>query len=124
MFISIRDSPKLPNITRNSGTTIVDVLTQPISSVYNNFENFQDINSDLALGEAQSWLRVPIHRIDIQYQAESYVPILRNMDSIRQNNARASLSWRLTTREKEGIVENINSTRNQAEINKLVKLLQ
>lgn len=124
IFVSIRDSPKLRDISPAKGSTIIDDLTQPISSVYNNFENFQDISSDLLIGEAHSWLRTPIHRIDIQYQAENYVPILQHMDSIRQNNARASLSWRLTTREKEGVVENIQSDRNQEQIKKLIRLLQ
>ena len=84
----------------------MDELTQPISSVYNNFENFQDINSDLLISHAGSWFKAPIDRIDIEYQATDYLPILQKMDSIRQNSARASLSWRLTTREKRGIVAN------------------
>jgi hypothetical protein len=124
VFVSIRDSPKLRDVSPTTGSTIIDDLTQPISSVYNNFENFQDISSDLLIGEAQSWLRAPIHRVDIQYQAESYVPILQKMDSIRQNNARASLSWRLTTREKEGVVDNIRSKRNQEQLKKLIDLLK
>ncbi len=124
IFVSIRDSPKLRDISPTTGSTLMDDLTQPISSVYNNFENFQDINSDLLIGEGHSWLNVPIHRIDIQYQAESYVSILQQMDSIRQNNARASLSWRLTTREKEGVVDNIKSSKNQEQIKKLIDLLQ
>ncbi len=124
VFVSIRDSPKLRDISPAKGSTIIDDLTQPISSVYNNFENFQDITSDQLVGEAQSWLRAPIHRIDVQYQSENYVSILQKMDSIRQNNARASLSWRLTTREKEGVVDNIHSRRNQRQIKKLIDLLQ
>jgi hypothetical protein len=124
VFVSIRDSPKLRDINPATGSTIIDDLTQPISSVYNNFENFQDISSDLLIGEAKSWLHTPIHRVDIQYQAERYVSILQKMDSIRQNNARASLSWRLTTREKEGVVENIHSIKNQEQIKKLIDLLQ
>jgi hypothetical protein len=124
IFVSIRDSPKLGTIAARKGQTIIDDMTQPISSVYNNFENFQDITSDLLIGQAHSWMKVPIHRIDIQYQAESYLPILQQMDSIRQNSARASLSWRLTTREKDGIVRNIYSRQNMNEINKLLELLK
>lgn len=124
IFISIRDSPKLGTISARKGQTIIDDMTQPISSVYNNFENFQDITSDLLIGQAHDWMKVPIHRVDIQYQAESYLPILQKMDSIRQNSARASLSWRLTTREKDGIVRNIYSQQNRSEINKLLELLQ
>jgi hypothetical protein len=124
IFISIRDSPKLATILPKSGQTIVDDLTQPISSVYNNFENFQDINSDMLIGQAHSWLDLPIDRIDLQYQSESYVPILQKMDSIRQNSTRASLSWRLTTREKDGIYNGITSDRNKQELRKLVRLLE
>ncbi len=123
IFVSIRDSPKLREISPATGSTIVDDLTQPISSVYNNFENFQDMTSDQLISQAEAWLGIPIHRIDIQYQAENYVPILQKMDSIRQNNARASLSWRLTTREKEGIIGNMRSPRNREQVKKLVNLL-
>lgn len=123
IFLSIRDSPKLGTIMAKKGQTIIDDVTQPISSVYNNFENFQDITSDMLLGQAHSWLRVPIDRLDLQYQSDNYLPILQKMDSIRQTSARASLSWRLTTREKDGVISNINSYRNQQELKKLVRLL-
>ncbi|MFN3840158.1 MAG: patatin-like phospholipase family protein, partial [Cyclobacteriaceae bacterium] len=124
VFVSIRDSPKLGTIAPKEGQTIMDAITQPISTVYNNFENFQDINSDLMIGHARSWFKGKIERIDIQYQAESYVPILQQMDSIRQNNARASLSWRLTAREKNNIVETLHSSANQIQFEKLNQLLQ
>ena len=123
IFISIRDSPKLAAIPPKASQTLLDDVTQPISSVYNNFENFQDINSDLVIGHAKSWFKGPIDRIDIEYQSETYVPILQDMDSIRQNSARASLSWRLTEREKESIVNNIRSPRNQRALKKIKALL-
>jgi hypothetical protein len=124
IVLSIRDSPKLGTISEKKGQTIIDNFSQPISTVYNNFENFQDITSDNLLGYAKSWFNAPIDRVDIQYQAETYVDILNEMDSIRQNNARASLSWRLTTREKVGVVENIHTEKNQAELDRLKKLLE
>jgi hypothetical protein len=124
VFVSIRDSPKLRQISEKSSQTIIDNMTQPISSVYNNFENFQDITSDMLIGQAHSWLPLPIDRVDIEYQAENYSPILQKMDSIRNNSARASLSWRLTTREKEGVINNITSQKNREAIDKLVQLLK
>jgi len=124
VFVSIRDSPKLRQINEKSSQTIMDNMTQPISSVYNNFENFQDITSDMLIGQAHSWLPLPIDRIDIEYQSENYTEVLQKMDSIRNNSARASLSWRLTTREKQGIVSNIHSDKNREAIQKLVKLLE
>ena len=123
VIVSIRDSPKLGTIVPAAKQGLIDAITQPISTVYNNFENFQDINSDLSISFAKSWFKGKIDRIDIQYLPESYVPILQKMDSIRQNNARASLSWRLTTREKQGIVNAIFSPANQDEIRKLNQLL-
>ncbi len=123
VIVSIRDSPKLGVISPKTGQTIMDDITQPISSIYNNFENFQDITSDLLIGHAKSWFNGSIDRIDIQYQAESYVPILQKMDSIRQNSARASLSWRLTKREKQSIIDNMKSEANQQQLQKLKLLL-
>lgn len=124
VFVSIRDSPKLAPVPERKGQTLVDEFTQPISSVYNNFENFQDITSDLLIGYSSSWFRNKIDRVDIEYQTGSYVPILQQMDSIRKNNARASLSWRLTTREKQGLIENINSEKNQEAVQRLKALLE
>lgn len=123
VFLSIRDSPKLGSISAKGGQTIIDDFTQPISSIYNNFENFQDINSDLLIGMVKNWFGKPVDRIDLQYQAENYVPILQQMDSIRQNSARASLSWRLTTREKQGVIGNIQSPANTYQLQKLKSLL-
>jgi hypothetical protein len=124
IFVSIRDSPKLGNIAPRVKQNILDAITQPISNVYNNFENFQDINSDMQINHAKSWLKADIDRIDLQYELESYAPILQKMDSLRVNNPRASLSWRLTTREKYGIITSINSRDNQAQLARLKLLLQ
>ncbi len=102
---------------------IIETFSHPISSVYNNFENFQDITNDNLVTYANTWLTKPIERVDIEYQANTYVSLLNKMDSIRQNNARASLSWRLTTREKYGIIRNINTPSNSFQLNKLRDLL-
>jgi len=123
VFVSIRDSPKLATIAPKVKQSLIDGLTQPISTVYNNFENLQDINSDLSINHAKSWFEGEIHRVDLQYQSEGYVSILQKMDSIRQNNPRASLSWRLTTREKHGIVNAIYTPQNQQQVQKLLNLL-
>lgn len=124
VFVSIRDSPKLGNIAPKIKQDLLDALTQPISNVYNNFENFQDINSDMQINHAKSWLTTPIHRVDLQYELDSYTPILQKMDSLRINNPRASLSWRLTTREKQGIITSINLPGNQKELARLKTLLE
>jgi hypothetical protein len=122
LFVSIRDSPKLGAVGAKKGESIINSLTQPISSVYNNFENFQDMTADLLTGHAAQWLKAPIHRIDLEYEAERYNPAWGMTDSLQ--NGRASLSWRLTTREKMGVVENIRSDKNKKELSKLQQLLE
>lgn len=124
VFLSIRDSPKLARVPERTGQTLIDAFTQPISSVYNNFENFQDITSDLMIGYSKSWFNNTIDRVDIEYEAGFYVPTLQKMDSIRKNNARASLSWRLTTREKQSLIDNLNSEKNKMAIQRLRELLE
>jgi len=124
IILSIRDSPKLGPIPPQQSQTILDNITQPISNVYNNLENFQDINNDVLVNQSASWLKCPLNRVELQYKYdESYVPILQKMDSIRQNNPRASLSWRLTQREKQSVMNNIHQPHNQAELEKLLLLL-
>jgi hypothetical protein len=46
------------------------------------------------------------------------------MDSIRKNNARASLSWRLTTREKQSLIDNMSSEKNRQAVERLKVLLE
>ena len=124
VILSIRDSPKLAPVAEQSNNTLMDDFTQPIASVYNNFENFQDITNDNLVGYARTWFKGPIDRIDLQYLPISYSDILQNMDSIRQHSVRASLSWRLTSKEKRDVVETLNTSPNQREMEKLIKLLQ
>jgi len=124
IILSIRDSPKLSPISEEKGNTFIDDFTQPIASVYNNFENFQDITNDNLVGYARSWFKDPIDRVDLQYLPTTYTPILQKMDSIRQHSVRASLSWRLTTREKIGVVETLYTPSNREAMDKLVKLLK
>ncbi|HWA33501.1 MAG TPA: patatin-like phospholipase family protein, partial [Cyclobacteriaceae bacterium] len=124
VIVSIRDSPKLAPVSEEKGNTLLDDFTQPIASVYNNFENFQDITNDNLVGYARTWFKGPIERVDLQYLPISYSDILQNMDSIRQHSVRASLSWRLTSKEKRDVVETLNTYPNQKEMERLVKLLQ
>ncbi len=123
IIVSIRDSPKRVDIQEKDAESIIDDVSQPISSVYNNFENFQDITNDNLISYANSWFDGPIDRIDLEYEAVAYASVFSELDSLRQHSARASLSWRLTTREKQGIIQNIGTLSNQTELEKLRSLL-
>jgi hypothetical protein len=125
VLLSIRDSQKLAPILEKSNQSILDKFSQPISSIYNNFENMQDITNDNLVFYARTWLDVPIERIDIQYAPEIEIAQASTLtDSLRSMDTRASLSWRLTKKEKSSIMNYINSADNRAATNKLQKLLQ
>ena len=103
----------------------------PIRSLYVNWDNIQDFNNDNLVEFAQSWFDGPIQKIELQYvnRTVTYNP---QMKSDRQNKAitqeeytsqRASLSWRLTSKEKKHIIESIESSDNQIALQQIKKLL-
>ena len=125
MIVSIRDSEKDPPVQEIKSLSILERLTLPISSIYQSFESMQDIEHDNILENAHAWSDVPIYRIDIQYVPDE--PSMQNLslgDSLRlENPARASLSWRLTQREKQSLLDNISTANNQQSLLKISRLL-
>lgn len=125
IFLSIRDSEKDQKVEGEEAPSLFGKFTHPISIIYQNFESLQDITNDNKLEYAQHWYKGKIERVDIQYvpttAAESFSI---HMDSLHlKNNTRASLSWRLTTREKNNIIHNITRPNNQEQLAKLKNLL-
>ncbi|MEQ8927026.1 MAG: patatin-like phospholipase family protein [Fulvivirga sp.] len=125
IILSIRDSEKDGPIERRTNLSLVDKSTLPISSIYQNFESLQDITNDNKIEFARSWFDGTIDRVDIQYVPREYIAEnLSKKDSLKLDNVkRASLSWRLTSREKQSLIQNINTRKNQASISKLASLL-
>lgn len=126
VMISIRDSQKNPPIAAQSSFSLFERLTLPISNIYQNFESLQDITNDTQLEYARAWMKVPVDRIDFEYIPEDfYKENLSQGDSLRMENLqRASLSWRLTRREKESLLDNVNTTRNKKALMKVKGLLE
>ncbi len=115
LLISIRDSDKNPEILPRNSLSLFDRITLPISTIYQNFESMQDITNDTQLEFAGSWLKTSLDRIDIQYiPDELSKENLSVADSLRmENQQRASLSWRLTRREKESLLRNLGTEKNR-----------
>ncbi len=125
IIVSIRDSEKDGEIEAEKNISLFERFTLPISSIYQNFESLQDINNDNKIEYARSWYNGTISRVDIQYEPEDNATLnLSTSDSLRmENTKRASLSWRLTSREKQSLMDNINSRKNQDALKKLKNLL-
>ncbi|MBL3657464.1 patatin-like phospholipase family protein [Fulvivirga sp. 2943] len=126
VLVSIRDSEKEEPIKKEDKLSLFEKFSLPISSIYQNFQSLQDINNDDRVEYAKSWFSGSIERIDIQYIPEEYMKEnLPKTDSLRMENVkRASLSWRLTSREKASLINNINTQSNRAALKKLQLLLK
>lgn len=127
VLISIRDTRKVAPIEPPSTPSVLQRLTYPIASVYNNLANIQDINNDARVESMKTWLKVPVDLVELEYNTytnihEAYM--LESKESERKQMERASLSWHLTTREKQNIIRNIDFTNNQRALSKLSELLQ
>ncbi len=117
VLLVVRDSKSDDPVEKLPNPSVIDRLTYPIASVYNNLTNMQDINNDIRLEQMRSWFSGEIDVVEVAY--DSYI------DNGGQNQAeRASLSWHLTSKEKQHILENIDIPSNKEAINRLRQLLK
>ncbi len=117
VFLVVRDSRSDDPIKKISNPSVIDRLTYPIASVYNNLTNMQDINNDINIEHMRSWFESDLDVIEVAY--DSYT------SNGEQNEVeRASLSWHLTTREKQNIIQNIEIPSNKRAIRELQELLK
>lgn len=125
VFVSIRDSQKDGPISKETQLSLFDRFSLPISSIYQNFESLQDITNDSKIDYARVWFKGDITRIDLEYIPQDYAKEnLSTPDSLRMENVqRASLSWRLTSREKRSVIENLHTQKNRKALQKLQELL-
>ena len=117
VIVSIRDSESDRPVSSLSSKSLINKFSKPISSIYANFENLQEISNSNKITFARSWFHGDLTRIDLQYIPQSFTG---NDEDIE----RASLSWRLTTREKEDIKRSISSPFNQEALKKLAEVLK
>ena len=126
VIVAIRDSEDDEPIEKNVGTSFFQRIFTPISSVYNNLGNIQDINNDNLLEQAQSWFENDIECIEFEYVSRTIFEhtaeeAAQHTDRQIKDEAieRASLNWRLTSREKRNIQRNFYSPMNRSSLNRL-----
>ncbi|MAE84852.1 MAG: phospholipase [Flammeovirgaceae bacterium] len=125
-FLIIRDTRKNAPIEPKSGSSLIQKLTYPIASVYNNLGNIQDINNDLLLDGLVDWLNVPVESVELEYNTYTNIDeeyLLTAKETERKQLERASLSWHLTTKEKQNVINNIELANNRASLNKLERIM-
>lgn len=130
VVVTIRDSEKEAPIESNQQSSVWQKMVSPIGSLYANWDYFQDLSNDNLLQYAQSWLATNLDVVEFEYIPKpKYWDKLQEMDINPEEimeiekNARASLSWHLTTREKESLVRSVLESNNQASLYKLKRIL-
>ncbi len=129
IFLSIRDSDKIRPIEQNVKHSLIQKFATPLRSIYNNWANLQDLNNDALIEFANTWFENDIENINIQYVPRSIELYPTAISSVRDQQIdreieRASLSWRLTSREKYNIEQNIYNAQNQRALQRLKEAFQ
>ncbi|MBI2279618.1 MAG: patatin-like phospholipase family protein [Bacteroidetes bacterium] len=109
IILTFRDKPKEHKIDNNPLQSIVESISLPIGSLYSNLFYIQDYNLDDMM----------------QYLSEDFNSTIDIIDFELDNvNDRISLSWHLTSKEKENTVNSMYSKNNQKSTVRLIKLLE
>ncbi|MBI1288910.1 MAG: hypothetical protein GC178_15185 [Flavobacteriales bacterium] len=110
VILQIRDSPKIEPIHGNPPRSLFSMITNPLGHIYDNLFVMQDyINDDLTV-YAHNWLHSDLEVIDLELTR----PELEDI----------SLSWHLTTKEKDIIRKSAYTKKNQAAMMRLKELLE
>lgn len=117
IIVSIRDSESNRPVPSLASKSLMNKFSKPISSIYSNFENLQEITNSNKITIAKTWYEGELNRINIEYIPQSF-------SGDEEDVERASLSWRLTTREKEDIKRSIDSPSNQKALEYLIRALK
>jgi hypothetical protein len=110
IIVQFRDYKKDDDPDVEKHLSLSDKLTDPISSIYKNWSSFQDYEDDNAANNIDKLLNVPVTFVSFEYTPS-------------EKNREASMSWHLTSREKEDVINSANDSHNQNEMKKLLSVL-
>lgn len=119
-LITIRDSEKFTEIDQKILPTIFQKLSTPLRNILINWDNIQTLNNEVFYNQFKESMAFEIEKIEFEYSTSQFLRDRGLTDSVgvvdptAHQIERASLNWRLTTREKVSIIDNIKSFQNQA----------
>lgn len=109
VILQIRDSPKIEPIRANPPRSLMNMVMNPLGHIYDNLFIMQDYMNDDLTVYAHNWLGTDLEVIDLELTR----PELEDI----------SLSWHLTSKEKEIIRKSAYTPKNQAAMLRLKELL-
>lgn len=108
IFLDIRDSHRARPIEDKPRMTVFENIITPLGNIYGNLLTIQDYNQEESFQYAQSWFKGKLDYITVELPTKEQ---------------EISLSWHLTTREKNSIYTSIFLPQNVDALNKLKKLV-
>jgi hypothetical protein len=111
IFLEIRDTRENDVTTNVDQSSLANMIADPLFVLQNKWEAFQSYGYNYVKDFAPAYVNNKMKFITLQY-----IP--------REFTRTAALNFHLTSREKEDIYSSVNHPQNEAEIKKLVKLLQ
>jgi hypothetical protein len=129
-IVTIRDSENNPETEHKEKQSLWSQMVKPAGSLFNNWEYIQDYTNETQIEFLEKIMGDKIDHVSFQY-----IPETTDWDMLKENDVdaenfkeqteelRASLSWHLTTIEKESIKRTIHEEVNQQELERLRKLL-
>jgi hypothetical protein len=108
IFVDIRDSHKARPIEKRQPVTFVENIITPLGNIYGNLLTIQDYNQDEAYEYAKGWFngRFDFVKFELPTKEQDI-----------------SLSWHLTTREKNSVYNSVDLPENKKNFIKLIKLM-
>lgn len=109
IVVQIKDSPSNIKIRENARSTLLRGLSSPLGGFYSNWLNIQQYNQESMANILKSEMEVPIHMVSFE---------------LEHGKDRISLSWHLTKKEKQRIINSIGTEHNRVERNRLKNFLE
>ncbi|MCH7408296.1 patatin-like phospholipase family protein [Belliella sp. DSM 111904] len=127
-LITIRDSEKSSEIEPKLQPRVFEKLITPLKNIYINWDNVQTLDNEVLYYKHKEWLPFDLDRIEFEYSTSQFI---RDRGLVDQEGGaaqqereiqRASLNWRLTSREKKSILEAIDSPHNREALKKVARI--
>ncbi|CAN5867890.1 hypothetical protein BH11BAC7_BH11BAC7_29400 [soil metagenome] len=109
ILLQTRDRSKIHPVEKSPNGTVINSLSRPLVSFYGNLFTVQDYHHDYEIEQSSHWFAGKIDVIDFELQNDE-------PDII-------SLSWHLTQREKNRVMESMSSPKNKEARAKFLDLL-
>ncbi|MEX2514118.1 MAG: patatin-like phospholipase family protein [Cyclobacteriaceae bacterium] len=126
VLMTVRDSEKILEIEHKPPLSILEKLMTPLKNIYINWDNVQTLNNETLYHFMKETLPFHLERVEFEYSTKDFLDDRKPLFDTREGRgprdlevARASLNWRLTSREKRSILNNIYLENNQKSFQRL-----